>query len=92
MISHSSPSPRRSDSELFVDARHALDCSPRVPAGVHVHVDHGIVTLTGTVRSSAERDEAEDVLRRVGGIQRLVNAIAISQIPDPAGFGPPRRE
>lgn len=72
-------------------ARAALS-QARVPAGVHVYVDHGIVTFTGTVRSPVERDEADDVVRQVDGIQRVVNEIAISQIPDAEGFGPPRRE
>ena len=92
MARQSSPSQRRTDSEIFVDARRALDLRPRVPAGIHVHVERGIATLTGTVRWPAERDEAEDVVRHVDGIQRLVNEIVVSQIPDAEGFGPPRRE
>jgi osmotically-inducible protein OsmY len=83
---------RRSDSDIFADARRALDLRPSVPASIHVHVDHGVVTLTGTVQWPAERGEAEDAVRHVEGLQRLVNEIAVSQVPDAEGFGPPRRE
>lgn len=45
----------RSDAEIFVDARKALDQRPTVPQGVHVHVDRGAVKLTGSVRQPFER-------------------------------------
>ena len=82
----------RTDSEIFVDARRALDLRSQVPAGIHVHVEHGVATLSGTVQWPAERADAEDAVRQVAGIQRLVNEIAISQIPDAEGIGPPWRE
>jgi osmotically-inducible protein OsmY len=51
----------RTDSQIFIDARNALDHRPSIPAAVRVHVDEGIVTLTGPVRWPAERAEAESV-------------------------------
>ena len=47
------PFTHRSDPEIFLDARTALDERPSVPAGVRVHVDHGTVTLTGSVQLAA---------------------------------------
>ena len=41
---------RRSDAEIFGDARKALDERPTVPQGVDAHVVRGVVTLTGSVR------------------------------------------
>jgi osmotically-inducible protein OsmY len=79
----------RSDAEIFGDARRALDQRPTVPQGVHVHVDRGSVTLTGTVRQSFERADAEEAVRAVEGIRSLVNDIVVTQAPNPAGFDAP---
>jgi osmotically-inducible protein OsmY len=49
---------QRSDAEIFADARLTPDRNHRVPEGVHVHVENGIVTLTGTVRWPFEKAEA----------------------------------
>jgi osmotically-inducible protein OsmY len=73
----------RSDAEIFAAARRALDQRPTVPPGVHVHVDRGAVTLTGTVRHPFERADAEDAVRRVKGIRHLVNDILVTQVPHP---------
>lgn len=79
----------RSDADIFADARKALDERPTVPQGVHVHVNSGTVTLTGSVRLPFERADAEEAVRTIGGIRRLVNDITVTQIPDPAGFEAP---
>jgi osmotically-inducible protein OsmY len=79
----------RSDTEIFVDARKALDHCLSIPQGVRVHVDHGTVTLTGSVRLVHEKGEAEDVVRRIEGVQRLLNHISVAQEPDPEGFERP---
>jgi osmotically-inducible protein OsmY len=79
----------RSDAEIFAAARRALDQRPTVPPGVHVHVDRGAVTLTGTVRHPFERADAEDAVRRVKGIRHLVNDILVTQVPSPEGFEAP---
>ena len=81
--------PHRSDAEIFADARKALDRSPTVPQGVHVHVDSGAVRLTGSVRLPFERADAEEVVGRVEGIRSLVNDITITQAPSPEGFEAP---
>lgn len=81
--------PTRSDAEIFVDARRALDRRPSIPATVRVHIEHGIATLTGTVRLPAERAEAEAAVRDVAGIRRIVNEIAVSVPARPEGYEPP---
>jgi hypothetical protein len=40
----------RPDPEIFVDAKKALEDRPSVPPEVHVHVEYGNLTLTGSVR------------------------------------------
>ena len=79
----------RSDADLFTDARKALDERPSVPQEVRVHVDHGTVTLTGSVRWPQERSEAEDVVRHVNGVLRVVNDIIVAHIANPEGFEAP---
>ena len=79
----------RSDPEIFAEARHALDQRPDVPATVRLHVDHGVATLTGTVRRAFERSEAADVVRHIAGVRDVVNDIVVSQPPSAAGFEAP---
>jgi osmotically-inducible protein OsmY len=81
----------RLDAEVFADARLALDNDPRVPATVHVHVDNGTATLTGTVRAAAERLAAEQIVGRIEGVQRLADLITVFDTSDPEGFEPPDR-
>ena len=79
----------RSDADIFSAARKALDDHPDVPHDVRVHVDHGTVTLTGSVRWSYERSEAEDVVRHVDGVLRVVNNIIVAHVANPQGFEAP---
>jgi osmotically-inducible protein OsmY len=79
---------RRSDPHIFLAARKALDDHPSVPQ-VRVHVDRGIVTLTGSVRWPQERSEAEAVVRRIDGVLGIVNKIAVACVVDPEGFEAP---
>lgn len=79
----------RTDAEIFGEARHALDGDPAVPATVRLHVDDGVAILTGTVRLASERTAAENAVRAVAGIRRLVNEIGVAAMPNPEGFEPP---
>ena len=81
----------RPDAEIFIDARRALDARPTVPASVHVHVNNGVATLTGTVRVASQQLEAEDAIRHVPGLRRLVNDIVVSEMPNVLGFERPQR-
>lgn len=82
----------RSDAEIFLEARSALDRNPNVPATVRVHVDRGTATLTGHVRLPAERSEAENIVQNVKGIQRLVNDITVARLISAEGLEPPELE
>ena len=79
----------RSDADIFVDARRELDQRRTVPGTVRVHVDHGTVTLTGSVQLAFERSEAEDAVRQIDGVQRVVNDIVVGRAPSAEGFEPP---
>jgi osmotically-inducible protein OsmY len=77
------------DADIFAEARSALDRRPTIPATVHVHVDAGVATLTGSVRLASERAEAEDVVRHVRGVQRVLNEITVPPLPSKEGFESP---
>lgn len=88
-MTRSTTSPTRTDAQIFADVRHALDQRPAVPATVRAHVDHGVVTITGTVRRYHQSAEAEDAAGRVPGVRRVVNEIAVERLASPEGFEPP---
>ena len=67
----------RSDATVFAEARKGLDDSPTVPGTVRVHVEDGIVTLTGSVQRPSQRADAERVVRPVIDDRRLVNNIIV---------------
>lgn len=80
---------RRTDAQVFAEARSALDGRPTIPATVRVHVHKGVATLTGTVRRASESAEAQQVVLSVAGIVRVVNEIVVAQPPNEEGFEPP---
>jgi len=69
----------RDDTQLFGAVRTALDRHPGVPATIHVHVENGIATLTGTARLESERTTAIHVTRGVRGIVHVVDKIMVAQ-------------
>jgi osmotically-inducible protein OsmY len=89
MTDRAAGTPIRQDAEIFGEARRALDARLNVPAIVRVHVEHGTATLTGSVRLPAERMEAEETVRAVPGVQRVINEILVARPPSPAGLEPP---
>lgn len=84
------PATHRPDAEIFAEARRALDMRPTVPATVHVHVNDGVITLTGSVRLPSQQLQAEETVRHVTGIRRLVNDIVVAEMPSVLGFEPPQ--
>jgi osmotically-inducible protein OsmY len=82
----------RTDAEIFTEARHALDATPTVPATVRLHVDHGVVTLTGSVRLTSEQHAAEELVVRIPGVRRVVNDIFVAELPSVQGFERPAGE
>ena len=69
----------RSDATVFADARKHLDDCPTVPSTVHVHVENGLVTLTGSVPRSSQRTDAEHTVRPLIGDRRLLNKITVTE-------------
>jgi len=71
------------DTEIAETVRSALAWNRLVP-GVAIRstvADAGTVTLSGSVRTLAERDEAERAVRKVDGVRAVINDIAISAPP-----------
>jgi osmotically-inducible protein OsmY len=81
--------PRRTDADIFAQARKALEQQPTIPATVRVHIDDGVAWLTGTVRRTSERTDARDVVRQVPGVHRVINKITVTERPIAEGFEPP---
>jgi osmotically-inducible protein OsmY len=71
----------RSDATVFADARKHLDDCPTVPSNVHVHVEDGLVTLTGSVPRTSQRTDAEATVRPLIGDRRLLNKITVTEGP-----------
>jgi osmotically-inducible protein OsmY len=65
------------DVDLFLDVRNALDHRFSVPPEVQPHVDHGVVTLTGTVQWPFQSSEAESAVRHLRGVRCLINEIEV---------------
>ena len=92
MKARSAPTADRNDAVVFAKARKGLDDCPTVPGTVRVHVDDGIVTLTGGVQRLSQRADAERAVRPVIAGRRLVNNIVVmppateaSDAPDDRG-------
>ena len=89
MIPATTTGPRRTDADIFAAARKALDDRPSVPATIRVHIEDGVAWLTGMARRRSERTEADDVVRHVPGVQRVVNKIMVAEAPSTEGLEPP---
>lgn len=75
------PKGDRSDAAVFADARKHLDDCSTVPSTVHVHVEDGLVSLTGSVLRPSQRTDAENTVRPLIGKRRLLNKITVIQVP-----------
>jgi osmotically-inducible protein OsmY len=76
-------SPTRTDADIAEAVRSALTWNRFVPDQQirSTVADHGTVTLTGTVGTLAQRDEAERVVRDLEGVRYVVNAITAEAPP-----------
>jgi osmotically-inducible protein OsmY len=67
-----------SDADLARAARQALAWDALVPAAqIHVTVEHGRITLGGTVETLAQRADAERAIERLRGVRHVVNQISV---------------
>jgi len=70
----------KTDSDLKRDVERELAWDTRIDApAIGVGAHHGVVTLTGTVPSWAEKHAVEEAVYRVGGVHTLANEIEIKQ-------------
>src|SRR5215475_12442532 len=67
------------DHHLEEDVREELayDSTVGRAPGVDVQVDNGLVTLSGTVYSLAQRHAVEHAVRRVDGVFQVINSLAV---------------
>jgi osmotically-inducible protein OsmY len=72
----------RSDGEIQAAVFGELAWDARVTAtSIGVAVHHGIVTLTGTVRTHVERFAAQEVTRHPFGVLAVANEIEVGSPP-----------
>lgn len=70
--------PKRSDDEIAQRAVNILNWSAQVPKdSIHVKVQKGWVTLTGTVEWQFERIAAESAIHKLSGILGVTNLVEI---------------
>jgi len=69
---------KTADDEIAQRAVKILEWDVAIPSNaIAVKVEHGIVTLSGTVDWAFQRAEAEYDVRKLGGVKGVVNAIAL---------------
>ncbi|HKN25912.1 MAG TPA: BON domain-containing protein [Candidatus Acidoferrum sp.] len=74
--------PESADDKLARRVEFELYSTKAIPLKtVQIHADNGIVTLTGTVSSRAEKLLAEKTAKSVEGVHRVVNGLAAPEEP-----------
>ena len=69
-----------SDAALTAKIKSKMGLDDHLEAGnIHVSTSNGVVTLTGTVRSSAERTRAEALARDTKGVKSVVDRLVVSR-------------
>jgi hyperosmotically inducible protein len=76
-VSDAQAMPESADDKLARRVEFELYSTKAIPLKtVQIHADNGIVTLTGTVLSRAEKLLAEKTAKSVEGVRRVVNSLA----------------
>ena len=76
-LSDAQAMPESPDDKLAHRVEFELYSTKAIPLkNVQIHADNGIVTLTGTVSSRAEKLLAEKTAKSVEGVRRVVNGLA----------------
>jgi hyperosmotically inducible protein len=72
--------PATDDVGVSTRVRTALLNDPQVAAGkINVTAANGVVTLSGSVRTAAERDRAVTLARQTSGVSDVRSELAIAQ-------------
>jgi osmotically-inducible protein OsmY len=67
-----------SDKQVRQEILDVFQWDPRVEAAhIEVTVEHGVVTLTGSVATDDERTAAREAVRHVAGVRQLVERIEV---------------
>lgn len=69
----------RDDADIARAASGALYWDTLLPASIQLVVNDGYVSLSGEVEWNYQREEAEDVVRRIAGVRGISNLIHIRQ-------------
>jgi osmotically-inducible protein OsmY len=77
------PGDHRDDLTLAAMASDALTMGDAVPEGVEATPKDGVITLTGFVRTSTEREAAEMMVAELTGVRRVRNDIQIRDLEQP---------
>ena len=81
-VSNAQATPESADDKLARRVEFELYSTKAIPMKtVQIHADNGIVTLTGTVLSRAEKLLAEKTAKSVEGVRRVVNSLAAPEEP-----------
>jgi osmotically-inducible protein OsmY len=81
---HLAEDKKTGDDEIAARAVKILDWDVAIPHGaIQIKVEHGIVTLSGTLDWAFQRAEAEYDVRKLGGVKGVVNRITIRPTADP---------
>ena len=72
------------DAEITTAVKAKLAADPDVAAvQVDVTTNESVVTLTGRVKTSEERDKAVQIARETNGVKRVNNLIKVGEMPTP---------
>jgi osmotically-inducible protein OsmY len=75
---------RRADARILAEVNEALARDPWLNAsGIHVTVQNGEVTLTGTVETPAEKRRAGQIAWNVLGVRDVHNRLQIAALTRP---------
>jgi osmotically-inducible protein OsmY len=75
------PPGTRTDTDIAKDVADALESNSLVPQGrIKVMVEDGWVTLEGEVEWWRQREETEDAVRRIRGVEGVTNLIIVKPV------------
>ncbi len=82
------------DNQISRTLRQLMDDDPILKdRNIDFEIDHGVVTVTGEVRTPAERNKVTDLVRAVPAVKDVANALEIDskakhELDNPSGGGP----